>query len=73
MHDRMTRLKAVEYFKMRLGNLTHPPTTRQQHAFKCAIDSIEELWQYKALGYSPEELQKIISNTFNADLEKDHE
>ena len=56
---------------MRLGNLTHPPTTRQQHAFRAAIEAIEELWQYKALGYSPEELQKIITNTFNADLEKE--
>ena len=71
MAERLTRKQTVDYFKMRLENLEHPPTTRQQLAFKTAIESIEELWQYKALGYTPQELQQIINNTFNADLEKE--
>lgn len=67
---KLSRKQAVEYFKMRLANLDHPPATRQQKAFITAIESIEELWQYKSLGYTPQELQQIINNTFNADLKK---
>lgn len=67
----MTKLQVVEYFKMRLNNLTHPPTTRQQQAFATAIAAIEELWQYKSLGYTPEELEDIIKMVFNAEVKSE--
>lgn len=58
---KMTKKETVEYFRMRLNNITHPPTTRQQKAFETSIAAIEELWQYKALGYTPEELQLVFN------------
>ena len=67
----MTKKQTVEYFKMRLNNIDHPPTTRQQKAFETSIAAIEELWQYKALGYTPEELEKIIKMVFNAEVKSE--
>lgn len=71
MCERITTKQAVDYLKMRLENVEYPLATRQQQVFIVAIESIEELWQYRSLGYTPQELQQIINNTFNADLEKE--
>lgn len=69
--QRLTTKQAVDYLKMRLENVEYPLATRQQQVFIVAIEAIEELWQYRSLGYTPQELQQIINNTFNADLEKE--
>lgn len=68
--QRLSTKQAVDYLKMRLENVEYPLATRQQQVFIVAIEAIEELWQYRSLGYTPEQLQKIINNTFNADLAK---
>ena len=38
----MTEQQAIEYFKMRLRERTHPPTTAQQKAFTLAIPALEK-------------------------------
>lgn len=36
------REKAIKYFKMRLAEKTHPPTTAQQKAFTIALEALQE-------------------------------
>lgn len=36
------REKAIKYFKMRLAEKTHPPTTAQQRAFTAALEALQE-------------------------------
>lgn len=35
--------KAIEYFKMRLNEKSHPPTTAQQKAFTAALEALERV------------------------------
>lgn len=39
---REEREKAIKYFKMRLAEKTHPPTTAQQKAFTIALEALQE-------------------------------
>ena len=43
----MTYEEALSYFKMRLNEVTHPPTTAQQKAFSVAIEAIEKADKYR--------------------------
>jgi hypothetical protein len=38
----MTNEEAIKYFKMRLAERTHPPTTAQQKAFAVALEALEK-------------------------------
>ena len=38
----MTNEDAIKYFKMRVAERTHPPTTAQQKAFNVAIEALEK-------------------------------
>ena len=40
--EQMTNEDAIKYFKMRVAERTHPPTTAQQKAFNVAIEALEK-------------------------------